>query len=130
MFHVSGFCGFETIMTIHLYGIPNCDSVRKARKWLDAQSLDYTFHDFKKEGVEAANLERWADECGWQTLLNRRGTTFRKLPEEQKADLDRDAALAIMATHTSTIKRPVLETDDGARVLVGFAQSEWENLLC
>lgn len=117
-------------MTAHLYGISNCDTVRKARKWLDTKGIVYTFHDYKKEGVEPSSLERWADACGWQVLLNRRGTTFRKLPEADRADIDRAAALAVMATHTSCIKRPVLETDDGARVLVGFAQSEWENLLC
>ena len=117
-------------MTIHLYGIPNCDTVRKARKWLDGQSLDYTFHDYKKEGVDAENLERWADRCGWETLLNRRGTTFRKLDDAEKADMDRNKAVKLMVEHPSMIKRPVVETDDGERVLVGFAESEWENMLC
>ncbi len=116
-------------MTIHLYGIPNCDTVRKARKWLDGQSLDYTFHDFKKEGVDKARLERWVDECSWEVLLNRRGTTYRKLDEADKTDLDRAKAIALMIEHPSMIKRPVVETDDGARVLVGFAESEWENTL-
>ena len=115
---------------IHVYGIPNCDTVKKARKWLDAQGLEYSFHDYKKEGADAAKLERWADRVGWEVLLNRRGTTFRKLDEADKADIDREKALALMAEHTSMIKRPVAETDDGDRVLVGFAQSEWENAFC
>ncbi|WP_340588521.1 ArsC family reductase [Erythrobacter alti] len=115
---------------ITMYGIPNCDTVKKARKWMDGQGLEYSFHDYKKQGVAADNLERWADRCGWEVLLNRRGTTFRKVDESDKADIDRDKAIALMQEHTSMIKRPVLETDDGSRVLVGFTQSEWENLLC
>ncbi len=115
---------------IHIYGIPNCDTVRKARKWLDAQELEYAFHDFKKEGVDVGDLNRWADECGWGVLLNRRGTTFRKLDDADKTDIDRGAAIALMHEHPSMIKRPVAATDDGARVLVGFAQSEWENAFC
>ena len=117
-------------MTIHLYGIPNCDTVRKARKWLDARGLDHVFHDYKKEGVDDADLARWADECGWEVLLNRRGTTFRKLDEADRSDIDRDKALALMAEHSSMIKRPVVTREDSARVLVGFAESEWENALC
>jgi Spx/MgsR family transcriptional regulator len=115
---------------IHLYGIPNCDTVKKARKWLDSQGLDYTFHDYKKEGADRANLERWADRVSWEVLLNRRGTTFRKLPDADKADIDRDKAIALMLEHPSMIKRPVAESEDGDRVLVGFAQSEWENCWC
>ncbi len=117
-------------MTIHLYGIPNCDTVKKARKWLDASDLDYTFHDYKKEGADREKLERWADRCGWEVLLNRRGTTYRRLPESEKEGIDREQAIALMLEHTSMIKRPVMETDDGDRVLVGFTQSEWENTLC
>ncbi|KLI64531.1 ArsC family reductase [Aurantiacibacter marinus] len=112
---------------IHVYGIPNCDTVKKARKWLDGQGLEYSFHDYKKEGVDAPNLERWADRAGWDILLNRTGTTFRKLDEADKADIGREKALALMTEHPSMIKRPVAETDDGDRVLVGFAPSEWEN---
>ena len=103
-------------MTIHLYGIPNCDTVKKARKWLDAQDLEYTFHDYKREGVDRENLARWADRCGWEVLLNRRGTTFRNLGEDEKADIDRDKALTLMQEHPSMIKRPVclLYTSDAA----------------
>lgn len=117
-------------MTIHLYGIPNCDTVRKARKWLDGKGLDYEFHDYKKEGVQPDELERWADRCGWESLLNRRGTTFRKLSEYAKTDIDRAEAIDLMLQHPSLIKRPVAFHADGQDVLVGFADSEWENAFC
>lgn len=115
---------------IHLYGIPNCDTVKKARKWCDANGVEYTFHDYKKEGAEREKLERWADAVGWEVLLNRRGTTFRKLADADKADIDRDKAIRLMLDHTSMIKRPVAEHDDGDRILVGFNESEWENAWC
>ena len=114
-------------MTIRLYGIPNCDSVRKARKWLDAEGIEYSLHDYKKDGADRSNLSRWADTAGWESLLNRRGTTFRKLPEADKADIDREKALDLMVAHPSLIKRPVAEHEDGSRVLVGFNESEWAN---
>lgn len=114
-------------MIILLYGIPNCDTVRKARKWLDAEARDYTFHDYKKEGVDAARLMEWADALGWEVLLNKRGTTFRKLDEADKADIDRDKAIALMVEHPSLIKRPVVEYGGG--VLVGFKADEWEAAL-
>ena len=117
-------------MTIHLYGIPNCDTVRKARKWLDGKGLSYTFHDYKKEGVDDAALERWADRCGWEVLLNRRGTTWRKLDEAVRDGVDRARALELMAEHPSLIKRPVVTRGDSDLVLVGFTDSEWENALC
>lgn len=117
-------------MTIHIYGIPNCDTVKKARKWLDAQGLDHSFHNYKTDGADAQMLARWADRVGWEVLLNRRGTTFRQLDEADKADMDRAKALALMEAHTSLIKRPVMEREGDDRILVGFAQSEWENVLC
>ena len=117
-------------MTIHLYGIPNCDTVKKARKWLEANGVEYSFHDYKKAGADAAYLARWADAVGWEVLLNRRGTTFRKLDEADKADIDRDKAIALMVEHPSMIKRPVAEHEDGGRILVGFVESEWENAWC
>ena len=116
-------------MTPTLYGIPNCDTVRKARKWLDANDVAYTFHDYKKDGIDAASLERWADRVGWNVLLNVRGTTYRKLDEAERADMTREKAIALMQAHTSLIKRPVVELQKGQRVLVGFTQSEWENQL-
>lgn len=110
-------------MTTHLYGIPNCDTVKKARKWLDAQSIDYTFHDYKKGGADPRKLEAWSEAAGWEALLNKRGTTFRKLPEEDKADIDRAKAIDLMVKHPSMIKRPVVENGDN--VLVGFSEAEW-----
>lgn len=114
-------------MTIHVYGIPNCDTVRKARKWLDAQGIDYTFHDYKKEGADTGRLEKWSDAAGWENLLNKRGTTFRKLTEADKADIDRRKAIDLMVTHPSMIKRPVVEHTNG--LLVGFSQSDWSAAL-
>lgn len=112
---------------IHFYGIPNCDTVKKARAWLEAQGIDYTFHDYKKEGADPARLERWAAEMGWETVLNRRGTTFRQLPDADKADIDAAKAVRLMAAHPSTIKRPVVEHSGG--LLIGFDPAEWEAAL-
>lgn len=108
---------------IELYGIPNCDTVKKARGWLDARGLAYVFHDYKKEGAAAARLARWADEAGWERLLNTRGTTFRKLPDGDRDAVDRAKALALMEAHTSLIKRPVVEHPGG--LLVGFDAGQW-----
>lgn len=107
-----------------LYGIPNCDTVKKARAWLDANGVAYRFHDYKKAGIDAARLRAWASELGWERLLNRSGTTFRKLPEAAKADLDEAAALALMQSQPSMIRRPVLDLGD--RRLVGFDAAAWQ----
>ncbi|GGC24219.1 arsenate reductase [Novosphingobium marinum] len=112
---------------IHLYGIPNCDTVRKARKWLDGRGVGYVFHDFRKEGVDAEKLRGWAATVGWELLLNRRGTTWRKLPDDAKADVDEARAIELMAEHPSMIKRPVVEHPGG--VLVGFDEAAWEAAL-
>ena len=114
-------------MTIQLYGIPNCDTVKKARTWLAAHGLDYTFHDYKKEGADAGKLASWSDAAGWEMLLNKRGTTFRKLDDADKADLDGDKAIALMLQHPSMIRRPVIEHDGG--VLVGFSEEAWTSAL-
>ena len=103
---------------IRLYGIKNCDTVQQARTWLDQAGVRYDFHDYKSAGIDRARLERWSGEVGWEALLNRAGTTFRKLPESQKTHLDQAKALALMAAQPSLIKRPVAELGD--RVLVGF----------
>ena len=110
-------------MTIYIYGIANCDTVKKARAWLDARGIAHSFHDYKKEGADPAKLAAWADALGWEALLNRRGTTFRKLPDADKADVDRAKALALMAAHPSLIKRPLVEHAGG--VLAGFSEGEW-----
>ncbi|OYX47062.1 MAG: ArsC family reductase [Sphingomonas sp. 32-66-10] len=108
---------------IALYGIPNCDTVKKARTWLDANGIAYAFHDYKKEGADPARLVKWADAVGWEPLLNRAGTTFRKLDEADRADLGAAKALALMAAHPSLIKRPVVEYRGG--LLVGFKPDQW-----
>lgn len=110
-------------MGLEFYGIPNCDTVKKARQWLEAQGIAYTFHDYKKEGADPAKVKRWIDEKGWEVVLNRRGTTFRGLPDAEKEALDADRAVKLMVAHPSTIKRPVIE--HGGGILVGFDQEEW-----
>ena len=101
-----------------LYGIPNCDTVKKARTWLAGQGVDYAFHDYKKAGVPEAALRNWVDRLGWETVLNRAGTTFRGLPDADKASLDTEKAIAIMLANPSAIKRPILES--GNTLLAGF----------
>ena len=101
-----------------LYGIKNCDTVKKARGWLTAQGIDYRFHDFKTDGLSAELLEKLESTLGWETLLNKRGTTWRKLAEDQREGMDRDKALGLMLAQPSLIKRPVLET--GGKFLIGF----------
>lgn len=110
-------------MAVEVYGIPNCDTVKKARVWLDAQGIAYVFHDYKKEGADAGKLAAWIDAAGLDKVLNRAGTTFRKLPDADKADLDTAKAVALMVANPSTIKRPVVEHPGG--VLVGFKEPEW-----
>ena len=105
-------------MTITLHGIKACDTMKKARDWLDGNGVAYAFHDYKAVGIDAATLERWAGKVGWEVLLNRAGTTFRKLPDADKAGIDQAKAIALMVAQPSMIKRPVLEVD-GALV-VGF----------
>jgi Spx/MgsR family transcriptional regulator len=104
--------------SLTLYGIKNCDTVKKARAWLDANGVGYAFHDYKSAGIEAERLLGWAKEVGWERLLNRSGTTFRKLADAEKQDLDQAKAIALMVAQPSMIKRPVLETEAG--LLVGF----------
>lgn len=114
-------------MTIDLYGIPNCDTVKKARAWLEARGLEYAFHDYKKHGADPARLAQWADKAGWALLLNTRGTTFRQLPEDARAGIDGAKALDLMAAHPSLIKRPVVEHAD--KLLVGFDPDRWSKAL-
>lgn len=105
-------------MTHTLYGIPNCDTVKKARVWLDQNAVAFDFHDYKKAGIDEASLRLWVAEHGWQTVLNRAGTTFRALPDADKADIDDDKAVSLMLAQPSMIKRPVLDLGD--RRIVGF----------
>ena len=105
-------------MTPTLYGIRNCDTMKKAWTWLDQKGVAYAFHDYKKAGIDRARLEAWAKQVGWEVLLNRAGTTFKKLPDADKQGIDQTKAIDLMLAQPSMIKRPVLETDGG--LLVGF----------
>ncbi len=111
-------------MPATLYGIKNCDTMKKARAWLEARGVAYAFHDYKSAGIDRARLETWARSVGWETLLNRAGTTFRKLPESERSDLDERKAIALMLDQPSMIKRPVLDLD--GRLLVGFKPELYE----
>jgi arsenate reductase len=106
-------------LAITIYGIKNCDTVKKARAWLDSQGVEYAFHDYKTAGIDRKRLEGWAKKVGWETLLNRAGTTFRKLPEVDKEGIDAAKAIALMLDQPSMIKRPVLDLG-GGKLLVGF----------
>ena len=110
--------------TITIYGIKNCDTMKKARAWLDGHKVAYDFHDYKVSGIEKARLEGWAKKVGWETLLNKAGTTFRKLPDKDKAGLTEKKALALMLAQPSMIKRPVLEFGGGT-LMVGFKPEEY-----
>ncbi|SSC65676.1 ArsC family reductase [Ciceribacter selenitireducens] len=105
-------------MPATIYGIKNCDTMKKARLWLDEHGVDYAFHDYKASGIDREHLQRWCTDAGWETVLNRAGTTFRQLPNEAKADLDPEKAIALMLAQPSMIKRPVLEAD--GKLLIGF----------
>ncbi len=105
-------------MAVTIYGIKNCDTMKKARSWLDGRGVAYAFHDYKAAGIDAATLSGWAKKVGWETLLNRAGTTFRKLPDAEKDGVDEGRALALMQAQPSMIKRPVLDVD--GKLLVGF----------
>ena len=109
-----------------LYGIPNCDTVRKARKWLAQHDIDYGFHDLRQDGIDAARMKRWLKKAEWEILLNRRGTTWRTLPNAVKDDLDGAQAMSLMIAHPTLIKRPVLEI--GAAVHVGFKADHYAEL--
>ena len=121
-----GHCGRpfdEDVMTIEFYGIPNCDTVKKARKWLDGQEIPYVFHDYKKEGADPEKLREWIGAKGVDAILNRRGTTWRKLTDAEKADVDETKAVGLLEANPSMIKRPVVEYPGG--LLVGFDETEW-----
>lgn len=111
-------------MPTTIYGIKSCDTMKKARAWLDSHGVAYSFHDYKTEGIAKDKLERWVDELGWETLLNRAGTTFRKLPDADKDGLNERKAIALMLAQPSMIKRPVLEA--GGKLLVGFKPEMYE----
>jgi arsenate reductase (glutaredoxin) len=112
---------------LKMYGIPNCDTIKKARKWLEANGVDYEFHDYKKLGVPQDHLKQWVKQAGWETVLNKRGTTWRKLPADIKDNIDEASAIKVMLENPSIIKRPVLESDN--IMLIGFNESEYQRLV-
>ena len=113
-------------MPITVYGIKNCDTMKKARAWLDKHGAAYEFHDYKTRGVDKERLEGWANKAGWEVLLNKSGTTFKKLPENDKEGLNEAKAIRLMLAQPSMIKRPVLELARG-RLLVGFKPEEYQS---
>jgi len=108
---------------LKIYGIKQCSTMQKAFAWLDAQSLPYTFHDYKKQGIDASTLETWCNQLGWETLVNTRGTTWRKLDESSRKDLDQTKAIALMQANPSLIKRPLIDT--GNKLLAGFDEPRY-----
>jgi len=114
-------------MAITMYGIKNCDTIKKARTWLEERGLGYDFHDYKASGIDRARLQDWVDRLGWEVLLNRVGTTFRKLPDADRADLDAAKAVELMEAQPSMIKRPVLDLD--GQLLVGFKPDDYHRAL-
>jgi len=112
---------------ITMYGIKNCDTIKKARTWLEGHGLAYNFHDYKASGIDRVTLEAWVDALGWEVLINRAGTTFRKLPDADRTDLDADKAVALMVGQPSMIKRPVLDVD--GELLVGFKPDRYQAAL-
>ncbi len=114
-------------MPYTLYGIPNCDTVKKARDWLAAHDVAFDFHDYKKAGIDQSRLEQWVAEHGWEIVLNRAGTTFKTLPEADRVDLNADKAVALMLAQPSMIKRPVLDLGD--RRIVGFKPDVYQAAL-
>jgi len=113
-------------MTVTIYGIRNCDTMKKARTWLDAHGVGHVFHDYKASGIDRDRLTKWCAVLGWETVLNRAGTTFRALPDEEKRNLDQDKAIALMLAQPSMIKRPVL--DAGGRLMAGFKPDLYESV--
>jgi arsenate reductase (glutaredoxin) len=112
---------------IKIYGIPNCDTMKKARRWLEANGIDYDFHDYKKLGVPEKNLKNWVKQTSWETILNKRDTTWRKLDDEVKDNIDEAAAIQVMLNNPSIIKRPVLES--GKLLLIGFNEDQYKQLI-
>ncbi len=115
-------------MSVTLYGIKNCDTMKKARVWLDKHKIEYAFHDYKSAGIERGKLESWAKKAGWETLLNRAGTTFKKLPDKDKDGVTEKKAIALMLAQPSMIRRPVLELG-GSKLLVGFKPEQYADAL-
>jgi Spx/MgsR family transcriptional regulator len=115
-------------MSTILYGIPNCDTIKKAKKWLADNDIAFTFHDYRKDGIDNDFLVRAEAELGWEAMLNKRGTTFRQLEEQEKASLDKDKALALLELHPAMVKRPILFHDNA--FYIGFKPAQYEEIFC
>ena len=115
-------------MAITIYGIKNCDTMKKARTWLDKHGVAYGFHDYKSAGIDRERLERWAKKVGWETLLNRSGLTFKKLPDKEKEGITEKKAIALMLDKPSMIKRPVLDLG-GGKLMVGFKPEQYDEVV-
>ena len=111
-------------MTITMYGIPNCDTIKKAKKWLEAEGIDYQFHDYRKQGVDPAMVTTFCDALGWENVLNKRSTSWRNLTDEQKTDLDQAKAVALMIEQPTLVRRPVLDRDSTFKV--GFKDADYQ----
>src|SRR6476646_9575175 len=118
-------CSRRNAMAVTIYGIKNCDTMKKARAWLDKKGVEYDFHDYKSAGIDRERLERWSKKAGWESLLNRSGLTFKKLPDKDKTGLTEKKAIALMLDKPSMIKRPVLDLG-GGKLLVGFKPETYE----
>jgi Spx/MgsR family transcriptional regulator len=113
-------------MTITMFGIPNCDTIKKAKKWLEAQNIAYEFHDYRKQGVDAALVTEFCDALGWETVLNKRGTTYRQLTQEQKDSLNGDNAVDLLVENPAMIKRPILKVND--QLHIGFKADQYATI--
>ncbi len=117
---------WQEMALVELFGIANCDTMKKARRWLDAEGVAYRFHDYRKEGLDSKMLAIWVERLGWEVLLNKRGTTWRKLSDAERADLDTEKAITLMLAHPAMIKRPVLVMGD--EIEVGYSPEQYEQL--
>jgi len=113
---------------VTMYGIANCDTIKKARRWLDENGVEYRFHDYRKDGIDKAQLQAWAGELGWENLLNRRGTTWRSLSDAERDGVNQARAIALLLQYPAMIKRPLL--DSGSQRLLGFDARRYQQVLC
>ena len=115
-------------MSTVTYGIKNCDTIKKMKKWLEAENIEYRFHDYRTDGLDQAMLEPFEAQLGWEAMVNKRGTTFRQLEEQEKANLDKDKALALLELHPAMVKRPILVHDNA--FYIGFKPAQYEEIFC
>ncbi|MGY0614038.1 ArsC family reductase [Vibrio sp. FJH11] len=113
-------------MTITMFGIPNCDTIKKAKKWLEAQNIAYEFHDYRKQGVDTSLVTEFCDALGWETVLNKRGTTYRQLTQEQKDSLNEENAVELLVENPAMIKRPILKVND--QLHIGFKADQYATI--